>query len=488
MKAARILSLTLALILAFSLVMTVPALATGSHTVTFYTNSNMDEVFATQTVADKGYATKPENDPPAYTVDGYRYAFDTWYRKIDGAATEFDFANKKIRSDISLYAGYTQYLAEGYRLLVIRSGSAVFITDTTTPISSILSQYPGAQISIEKFEEGSGDTHTHNYDYDHPVWNWAEDYSSASVSIECLNAPTHTETVTASIAVNTTPASCVKTGSTVYTATATFDGKNYTDTKNVVIPMTDHNPVFQSAAWGDQNNTYGAYFSYKCSECGTVSEVFVPGTYRDSKGVRTYSATDSYGNTVNDEPITLKYTVTLNSTAQPEQYNWGDVCVLSGEDETPKAWYLVSGEKESLVADGVNSYSFAVTGNTAIVTKETENTQPQPVVTASIRSESVGTAVFETMWSLPSEAEVNSVMIYRGYTSTEKDVSVVTLVSKGSPFDTELLVHNGSYRLNMVNLTATRYQHVVIQIKYTLNGEVLTLNSAVQRVLPNGQS
>ena len=489
MKMKRILSLTMTLVLAFALALSFPAVAEETRTVTFYTNEEMVEVFATQTVPYKGKATKPDPDPEPYTVGGYRYEFDAWYRKINGNGSVFNF-NSTIRNNTELYAAYTQYLAEGYRLVIFYSGGVAFITDTTTPIGELLASYSGiTSQNLEKYDEGDGDTHTHNYDFAHPSWSWAEDHSSASVSINCLNEPTHTEIVAATVTSETTPATCTKTGLTVYTASATFEGQNLSDEQSVELPMIAHDPVFQSVDWNvDEEGNFGAYFAYQCSACGQDSEVFVlPSGYTESKGWRTYTATDAQGNTATSEPIQQFYTVVFNGEALPTMYAWGDECLLSSPDEVVKAWYKVTDGVETLIADGVNACNFAVTENITVVTKETEHQTKQPVICATLVSESSGTAVFNAMWSIPGNAEVKSAIIYRGYTTKDKDVAVETMIDKGTQFDTELLVHNGSYRLNLSQLDANKYQHVMIRVTYTVDGgEEIRLDSAVLRVLPNG--
>ena len=58
-----------------------------------------------------------------------------------------------------------------------------------------------------------------------PTWTWAEDGSSATASFPCTASGDYTEVVNATITSQTTPATCVATGKTVYTA------KGYTGDK-----------------------------------------------------------------------------------------------------------------------------------------------------------------------------------------------------------------------------------------------------------------
>lgn len=99
--------------------------------------------------------------------------------------------------------------------------------------------------------------HVHTWGY--PVWNWSEDGKTCTVTFTCQNDETHKETpaVTVTSAV-ITPATCTETGVTTYTATVEFNGKTYTDTKDVAdIPATGH-----------------SYENGKCTVCGGIDPAF----------------------------------------------------------------------------------------------------------------------------------------------------------------------------------------------------------------------
>ena len=64
------------------------------------------------------------------------------------------------------------------------------------------------------------------HDWSDPVWIWANDHSSASAKFTCKNDSTHVETVNATL----TSAVDASGDNTVYTAKATFNGKEYIDT------------------------------------------------------------------------------------------------------------------------------------------------------------------------------------------------------------------------------------------------------------------
>ena len=79
----------------------------------------------------------------------------------------------------------------------------------------------------------------HEYDYENIVWNWSEDYSSATGTIKCKNDNSHTETFIAVITSQTTEATATEEGETVYTATITVNGQTYIVEKTVKIPVKD---------------------------------------------------------------------------------------------------------------------------------------------------------------------------------------------------------------------------------------------------------
>ncbi|WP_419049047.1 immunoglobulin domain-containing protein [Enorma massiliensis] len=99
--------------------------------------------------------------------------------------------------------------------------------------------------------------HVHTWGY--PVWNWSEDGKTCTVTFTCQNDETHKETpaVTVTSAVKTS-ATCTEAGVTTYTATVEFNGKTYTDTKDVAdIPATDH-----------------SYENGKCTVCSAIDPAF----------------------------------------------------------------------------------------------------------------------------------------------------------------------------------------------------------------------
>ena len=98
--------------------------------------------------------------------------------------------------------------------------------------------------------------------YGAPVFTWSDDYSTAKATFTCANDKTHVETVKAAVTSKTTDATCTEAGKTVYTATAEFEGKIYTETKETDIPELGH-------SWSEWVNV-GSQEKSTCSRCGQV--------------------------------------------------------------------------------------------------------------------------------------------------------------------------------------------------------------------------
>ncbi len=146
-----------------------------------------------------------------------------------------------------------------------------------------------------------------------PTFEWADDYSTATAIFACEDEDCdNTETEIAEVSVHTTEATCTGDGETVYTATATFGGVDYTDTKTVTIPATGHS---YEAVATEATCTEGGYTTYTCADCDdsyTADETEALGHDYDSgevtteatcteNGVKTYTCAvcgDSYTETI----------------------------------------------------------------------------------------------------------------------------------------------------------------------------------------------
>ncbi len=80
-----------------------------------------------------------------------------------------------------------------------------------------------------------------NHVYSDPVFTWNDDYTECTAERTCVNACPHTETFNCTITNTKRPETCKKEGLIVYTASVWIDGETYKDTKNVIIPIAEHN-------------------------------------------------------------------------------------------------------------------------------------------------------------------------------------------------------------------------------------------------------
>ena len=228
-----------------------------------------------------------------------------------------------------------------------------------------------------------------------------------------------------------------------------------------------------------------AFVSYKCSNCNETSapvRANVSGPV-ESEGKLTYTATDSEHAEcpASVKVIESEFTVKHNGVAEPATYKWGDICTLTSSDGISK--WTINGET---VADGVDSYTFAVTGNVDIISAVTgAAAAPTPVIMVTITSTEAGKAVINAKWTIPGEnITVESVKIYRGYTIAEKIIDSNTLKTNGKVFDSELCVQYGDYTLKLDGLTSGTYQHAYVEINYKIGESetTLTVESAAKYV------
>ena len=103
-------------------------------------------------------------------------------------------------------------------------------------------------------------------------FDWAEDGSSAKLTLTCKRGDDK-QTVDAVIAKDeqsSVAPTCDKAGKNVFVATATYDGKDYTDTKEVEVPALGHK-YKGTIKWSEDYKTATAEFT--CETCKDVQTV-----------------------------------------------------------------------------------------------------------------------------------------------------------------------------------------------------------------------
>ena len=142
-----------------------------------------------------------------------------------------------------------------------------------------------------------------NHSWGAPQWTWTEtdgDYS-ASAKFTCANDPTHTETVTASVS---DPVD------NVYTASATFNGQVYTDTKEAGFVVTIVDDTKGGAKLG--NITSGETYSGNVSFTVTSDRICVAAYTTNGKDYT--NLTPSIKNGVYTFDLPVEQAVTLEIT------------------------------------------------------------------------------------------------------------------------------------------------------------------------------
>lgn len=115
--------------------------------------------------------------------------------------------------------------------------------------------------------------------YGEPAWNWGEDGKTATATFTCANNSEHTSAVPAAITSTAKKAaSCTEMGTTTYTATVTFEGKNYSATKDVediakIAHTLTATPAKAATCTESGNNAY-----WTCDTCGQV--------FKDEQGTK----------------------------------------------------------------------------------------------------------------------------------------------------------------------------------------------------------
>lgn len=103
------------------------------------------------------------------------------------------------------------------------------------------------------------------HEYGEPTWKWSDDHKTATATFKCERGD-DTQTVDATVTPQTTAATCEADGKTVYTAKVTFNGKDYTDTKEEAIKAIGHKYGEPTWNWEKaENNTYKVTATFTCA-------------------------------------------------------------------------------------------------------------------------------------------------------------------------------------------------------------------------------
>ena len=163
--------------------------------------------------------------------------------------------------------------------------------------------------------------------YGAPVWNWTKGENNtytATATFTCANDEKHVETVDAKVTEKSDGATCTEAGKITYTATVTFEGKDYTDTKTEEVAALGHNYGEPTWNWskGD-DGSYTAIATFTCDRCKDVQKVVA--TVGDPK--TTAATCEADGKTVYTAKVTFNgkdYTNTKEEVIKAIGHKYGE--------------------------------------------------------------------------------------------------------------------------------------------------------------------
>ena len=281
--------------------------------------------------------------PAAFCTDNAQFAFH-FYKKANQGYDDTDamFAI----DNVTMTYGQTDPCADGHTLTAVPEVPATCETAGTKA-------YWECSVCRKLFSDADGKNETTlealtipatGHAWGQPVWTWTGT-ESASAVFTCGNDASHTQTLTAAVTSQvTTEPGCESTGVRTYTATVTFEGQTYTDTKTETLPAAGH--VWGQPVW--QWTGFAAQAVFACARdaghtqtltAAVTSQVTTePGC--ESTGVRTYTATvtlegRTYTDTKTETLPSLGHKTQLvgakAATCTEDGYTGDEVCTVCQE-------------------------------------------------------------------------------------------------------------------------------------------------------------
>lgn len=137
--------------------------------------------------------------------------------------------------------------------------------------------------------------------YGEPTWNWTKGENNtytATATFTCANDEKHVETVDAKVTEKSDGATCTEAGKITYTATVTFEGKDYKGTKTEEVAALGHDyKVSEKDGWkwtADKEKGYTAVATFVCSRCKDSHDVTADVVKEDKNSQIIYTATAKY--------------------------------------------------------------------------------------------------------------------------------------------------------------------------------------------------
>ena len=168
--------------------------------------------------------------------------------------------------------------------------------------------------------------------YGAPVWNWTKGENNtytATATFTCANDEKHVETVDAKVTEKSDGATCTEAGKITYTATVTFEGKDYKDTKTEEVAALGHDyKVSEKDGWkwtADKEKGYTAVATFVCSRCKDSHDVTADVVKEDKNSQIIYKATAKYTDETGKEftaTATKSTKMSVSYIVHGQDYGW----------------------------------------------------------------------------------------------------------------------------------------------------------------------
>ena len=168
--------------------------------------------------------------------------------------------------------------------------------------------------------------------YGEPTWKWTKGENNtytATATFTCANDEKHVETVDAKVTEKSDGATCTEAGKITYTATVTFEGKDYKDTKTEKVAALGHDyKVSEKDGWkwtADKEKGYTAVATFVCSRCKDSHDVTADVVKEDKNSQIIYTATAKYTDETGKEftaTATKSTKMSVSYKVHRQDYDW----------------------------------------------------------------------------------------------------------------------------------------------------------------------